>query len=49
MREFIIENLATTETISIATIVLNNIIAMAAAFFIMFAYKITYSGTAYSR
>lgn len=49
MREFIIENLATAETISIATIVLNNIIAMAAAFFIMFSYKITYSGTAYSR
>lgn len=49
MREFIIENLATAETINIATVVLNNIIAMAAAFFIMFSYKITYSGTAYSR
>lgn len=49
MREFIIENLATAETINAATVVLNNIIAMAAAFFIMFSYKITYSGTAYSR
>lgn len=49
MREFIIENLATAETINVATVVLNNIIAMAAAFFIMFSYKITYSGTAYSR
>lgn len=49
MREFIVENLTSTETISIAVIVLNNIVAMAAAFFIMFTYKITYSGTAYSR
>lgn len=49
MREFIVENLTSAETISFAVIVLNNIVAMAAAFFIMFTYKITYSGTAYSR
>lgn len=49
MREFIVENLSSAETISLAVIVLNNIVAMAAAFFIMFTYKITYSGTAYSR
>lgn len=49
MREFIVENLSSAGTISFAVIVLNNIVAMAAAFFIMFTYKITYSGTAYSR
>lgn len=49
MREFIVENLSSAETISFAVIVLNNIVAVAAAFFIMFTYKITYSGTAYSR
>lgn len=49
MREFIVENLSSAETISFAVIVLNNIVALAAAFFIMFTYKITYSGTAYSR
>ncbi|MDD3138409.1 MAG: DUF4956 domain-containing protein [Lachnospiraceae bacterium] len=49
MRDFIIENLTSKETLSIATIVLNNIVALVIAFFIMFTYKITYSGTAYSR
>lgn len=49
MREFIVENLNNAETISIATIILNNIVAMAVAFFLMFVYKITYSGTAYSK
>lgn len=49
MREFIVENLVNTVTVDVATIVLNNIVAMAAAFFIMFTYKLTYSGTAYSR
>lgn len=49
MREFIVENLTSTETISLAVIVLNNVIAIVVAFFLMFTYKITYSGTAYSR
>ena len=49
MRDFIIENLTSKETLSIATIVLNNIVALVIAFFVMFTYKITYSGTAYSR
>ena len=46
MREFIVENLTSAETISFAVIVLNNLVAMAAAFFVMLAYKVTYSGTA---
>lgn len=49
MREFIVENLNNAETINIATIIVNNIVAMSIAFFVMFVYKITYSGTAYSR
>lgn len=49
MREFIVENLTSAETISTAVIVLNNIVALAVAFFVMFTYKLTYSGTAYSQ
>lgn len=49
MREFIVENLTGEATVSIAVVVLNNIIAMIAAFFVMFTYRITYAGTAYSR
>lgn len=49
MREFILENLTGRTVIDMSVIVLNNIVAMALAFFVMFTYKITYSGTAYSR
>ncbi len=49
MREFIIENLANTEALSVSVILLNNIVAIIAAFFIMFTYKISYTGPAYSR
>lgn len=49
MQEFIIENLTKEETLSFATIILNNIVSMVIAFFVMFTYRITYSGTAFSR
>ncbi len=49
MKEFILENLNNASTISLATIVLNNIIALVGGFFLMFSYKITYVGNAYSR
>lgn len=49
MREFIIENLINAEEISLNVVLLNNVITFIAAFFIMFTYKITYSGAAYSR
>lgn len=49
MKEFILENLANEGTINVATIVMNNMVAIVAAFFIMFVYKITYSGVSYSR
>ena len=49
MQEFIVENLTNTETMNFATIILNNIVSMVIAFFLMFTYCITYSGTAFSR
>ena len=49
MREFITENLLNTEGLHYSMILLNNVVAVIAAFFVMFVYKITYSGAAYSR
>lgn len=49
MREFIVENLINAEEISLNVVLLNNAITFIAAFFLMFTYKITYSGAAYSR
>lgn len=49
MREFIVENLLNTEGLHFSVILLNNLVALVAAFFVMFVYKITYSGAAYSR
>jgi hypothetical protein len=48
MREYIIENL-TPQTFSLLEIVINNIAALIVAAFIMCAYRLTYTGTAYSR
>lgn len=49
MREFIVENLTNTEALSVTVILMNNVIALIVAFFIMFTYKISYTGSAYSR
>ncbi|MDO5336031.1 MAG: DUF4956 domain-containing protein [Eubacteriales bacterium] len=49
MREFIVENLTNTEALSVTVIVMNNVLALVAAFFIMFTYKISFTGSAYSR
>lgn len=49
MREFIVENLTNTEALSVTVILMNNVIALIVAFFIMFTYKISYAGSAYSR
>ena len=49
MREFIVENLTNTEALSVTVIVMNNVLALIAAFFIMFTYKISFTGSAYSR
>ena len=49
MKEFILENLVNNGTVDVVTILINNVVAFVAAFFIMFVYKLTYSGVAYSR
>ena len=49
MREFIVENLTNTESLQMTVILMNNVVALATAFFIMFTYKISYTGSAYSR
>ena len=49
MREFILENLMDTTSLTLASVLLNNVVAIVAAFFIMFVYKFTYAGVAYSR
>ena len=48
MREYILENL-TPESFSLLEIVINNVAAVLVAAFIMCAYHMTYTGTAYSR
>ncbi len=49
MKEFILENLASNGSVDVVTILINNVVAFVIAFFIMFVYKLTYSGVAYSR
>ena len=49
MREFILEELMDGTNLDVMTIILNNVVALIAALFIMFVYKITYSGVSYSR
>lgn len=49
MRDFIIKNINNVETIKLSIVIMNYTVALMAAFFIMFTYKITYTGTAYSR
>ena len=49
MRAYILENLTNTQSLDLAVILLNNTVSFVMAFFIMFTYKLSYSGTAYSR
>ncbi|SMB89038.1 protein of unknown function [Desulfonispora thiosulfatigenes DSM 11270] len=49
MNEFILENLTNTESLKVSVILLNNIVALAVVAFIMLTYRITYTGTAYSK
>ena len=49
MRDFILKNLAGTEGLDFTVLLLNNAVAIILAFFIMFVYKITYSGASYNR
>ena len=49
MRAYILENLTNTQSLDLAVILLNNTVSFIMAFFIMFTYKLSYTGTAYSR
>lgn len=49
MREFILEELMDGTNLDVMTIMLNNVVALMVALFIMFTYKITYSGVSYSK
>lgn len=49
MKELILENLNNTSALNLGLIILNNIVSFIMAFFVMFVYKLTYSGSAYSR
>lgn len=49
MRDFVLENLISTEGLDFSVLLLNNVVALAVAFFVMGVYKFTYSGAAYSR
>lgn len=49
MREYILENLSQTSSLMIGGLILSNIAAVMISLFIMFTYKISYSGIAYSR
>ncbi|HEX3075540.1 MAG TPA: DUF4956 domain-containing protein [Lachnospiraceae bacterium] len=49
MTEFIMKNLNDMQELNINIVILNNIVSLLLSFFIMFLYRITYSGAAYSR
>ena len=49
MRAYILDNLTNTQSLDLAVILLNNTVSFVMAFFIMFTYKLSYTGTAYSR
>ena len=49
MKEFVLEGLLNTEGLDFTILVLNNVVSMALAFFIMYIDKITYTGTSYSK
>lgn len=49
MKDFLMENLTNAEISDINTIIMNNIAAIVFSLFILFIYRITYSGTAYSK
>ena len=49
MREFIVENFTDVQVLSVYVIAINNAVALVLGLFIMYTYKLSYSGTAYSR
>ncbi|MGI6116642.1 DUF4956 domain-containing protein, partial [Luoshenia tenuis] len=49
MKDLILESLSNTGALDLSTILLNNGVTIIIALFIMFTYRITYTGVAYSR
>ena len=49
MKEFIINNFSKVSTPDIKIILMNNIVAILISLFVLFIYRITYSGSGYSR
>lgn len=49
MKDFILENLTGTDSLNFSVILLNNAVVLLMAFYLMFVYRLTYSGPAYSR
>lgn len=49
MKNFIMDNFTNIVTSNLNTIIINNLVAIIISFFILFIYRITYSGTAYSK
>lgn len=49
MKDFVLQNLTNLEGLDFSLLLLNNLVALVAAFFLMFVYRLTYSGAAYSR
>lgn len=49
MKKFIMDNFTNVITSDLNTIIMNNLVAIAISLFILFIYRITYSGTAYSK
>ncbi len=49
MQDIISQYLLNNQSLGITTIIMNNVVALLGALFIMFTYKVSYSGSAYSR
>lgn len=49
MKDFIMDNFTNVGTSDINTLIMNNLVAIVISLFILFIYRVTYSGTAYSK
>jgi len=49
MKEFILQQFGSLSALDFSTVLLNNVVAVVFALFLMLTYRLTYAGTAYSR
>lgn len=49
MKDWIMDNFTNIVTLEFNTVVMNNLVAIGISLFILFIYRVTYSGTAYSK